>query len=292
MFVDLLLIVYLTSWEQSDGPARIRWHVTSVNDKISMPFSSRLPIDLSIQSDEPIAVQLPPRLLSAPGWRELRELPEVFEKTEDGKHRWRQRIVFEPLAPGDHLLQIDEWKYRLGDGDWRTTRWTPVAVRVTTRNAEGDIPRDITAIETRPGPPPSPGPSYWLWGVVTVASILAAGWGLGRWLRKSRMTPRDRALGELSRLESLGLLDAGRTERYFTLLANIPRRYLQKLHAIPARRQTTSEFIVALRQSPAAADAAFLAEILRACDVAKFAPVGTTPELGREITAKIRTWLT
>ena len=292
MFVGLLLIVFADSWEQSDGPARIRWQAAHLDGAISMPFSSRLPVDLSIQSDTPIAVQLPPRLMSAPGWRELRDLPAVFEKTEDGRHRWRQRIVFEPLAPGDHLLQIDEWKYRLGDGDWRTTRWTPVAVQVTTRNAEGDIPRDITAIETRPGFSTSSGQSYWFWGVFIGASVLAGGWGLRRWLRKHRMSPRDRALGELVRLESLGLLEAGKTERYFTLLANIPRRYLQKLHAIPARRLTTSEFVAALRLSPAAADADFLAEVLRACDVAKFAPVRTSAELGREITAKIRTWLT
>jgi hypothetical protein len=279
---------------QTDGPVTVRWEAESGKDGLVLPFAERLWLTLEVDGRGPIEVRLPENLLRTPGWREAERTTETREK-HGGETRWRQRIALEPLAPVDALVQLEPWRYRIGEGDWQTTQGTPVAVRVTTRStAADDTPRDITGPEQLP--PPFPTPFHritWLVGgsVMLVAFIVIAV-RVGRRRFVATRSALQRARDELTRLDGLKLLDAGKTERHCTLLANILRRFVEQTYQVPARHQTTPEFLAQVRAVPVLTkDAPFFESFLTECDTAKFAPAAVAPQQGRRLTDDLRKWL-
>jgi hypothetical protein len=141
-------------------------------------------------------------------------------------------------------------------------------------NADLSSLRDITGIETLP---PAPAPPQWPYAVAVgsaVALVLGvAGW---RWARRFRpaptVSPERWALQELDRIERLQLLELGKMERFYTLLADAIRTYAQLQLNLQAPRQTTAEFLISLQKStvPAAMQERLRAFLMR-CDLAKFA---------------------
>jgi hypothetical protein len=69
-------------------------------------------------------------------------------------------------------------------------------------------------------------------------------------------------------------------ERYHTLLSGVVRRYLEARFRLPARRQTTAEFLEAMRRAPQlnAGQQELLRDFLERCDLGKFAPVTPSAE--------------
>src|SRR5262249_20238867 len=82
----------------------------------------------------------------------------------------------------------------------------------------------------------------------------------------------------------------GAAERYHTLLSDVVRGYLEKRFEVLASRQTTPEFLEAMRGSPqlTAPQQDLLREFLRRCDLAKFARANPSPEECRAAAAMAR----
>jgi hypothetical protein len=116
-----------------------------------------------------------------------------------------------------------------------------------------------------------------------LAVLLVAG-GVLLWSRRAVKTPplspEGWALRELERLAALNPNTAQEVKRFHTQLADVLRRYMERRFQIPAERQTTFEFLQAMRTSPRLADGQqkLLGEILTRCDLAKFARVVPPPE--------------
>jgi hypothetical protein len=148
-------------------------------------------------------------------------------------------------------------------------------------------PRDITGIEELPAPPPPARWPYWLaLGLVGSLGLGYAGWRLGKIRHRPAPLPPNRwALRELERIAGLGLAEAGQTERYHTLISDVIRRYLEMQFDLHAPQQTTPEFLDTMKTASvlSADQQALLADFLRRCDVAKFAPVVPTAEECREV---------
>jgi hypothetical protein len=148
-------------------------------------------------------------------------------------------------------------------------------------------PRDITGIEDLPPPPPPVRWPYWLaLGLVGSAGLCYAGWKLGRIRpRPAPLSPDRWALKELDRIAAMGLVEAGQTEHYHTAISDVVRRYLELRFDLHAPQQTTPEFLATMQKAAAipAEQQALLADFLRRCDVAKFAPVTPPPEECREV---------
>jgi hypothetical protein len=160
--------------------------------------------------------------------------------------------------------------------------WKPVTIEVHTRikTTDPSAARDITAIEELPGV--EPGGKWLLWvalgcGAVVLAAV-AFFLGRRRAPRRPPVPPDQWALRELDRLADEAPATAVEVERYHTALSKVVRQYLEKRFQIPAERQTTVEFLAAVRASSALTEAqqTLLGGLLTQCDLAKFARVRPT----------------
>jgi hypothetical protein len=160
-----------------------------------------------------------------------------------------------------------------------TVAFQPIAIQVRTTIDEPDLKklRDPTALERVPNA------TSWPWlpwagvGLGTAAVLGLAAYLLRRRSRAARaaLTPEALALYELDRLERLRWPEKGRGERFVSLLSNVLRNYLEKKWNLPARRQTTPEFLRTLSAQSVLDEvqSKFLAEFLDQFDLAKFAGV-------------------
>jgi hypothetical protein len=152
--------------------------------------------------------------------------------------------------------------------------------------------RDHLDPEEPPGGPT--GSLLWLWlslGSVALLGLIV----LARWLRKRRgvrpaVPPAEAFLRELDALEADRLPERGEIEAFHVRLAEALRRYLEQTYQLPAGRQTTQEFLAAWRTALplGASEPEALAELLRRCDLAKFARSAPGPETCGETLALAR----
>jgi hypothetical protein len=198
----------------------------------------------------------------------------------ENRTRWSRQYSLDPEINGDLPLQVAPLRYRLeaGKGEWQTASWKPVTVRVTTTVAKPDVSelRDITGPEQLPE-----AKSPWIpvlnWsGIALVAlALLLGALELKRRLAppKPELAPHEWAARELERLEAMRLPEHGQAERFHTLVSDTVRRYLELRFHLRAPRQTTAEFLDAMRQSPNlnADQRTLLRDFLERCDLAKFA---------------------
>jgi Domain of unknown function (DUF4381) len=134
----------------------------------------------------------------------------------------------------------------------------------------------------------------WLWLVLGAVALLGLV-VLARWLRKRRgartaVPPAEAFLRELDALEADRLPERGEIEAFHVRLAEALRRYLEQTYQVPASRQTTQEFLAAWRTTLplGASEQDVLAELLRRCDLAKFARSAPGPEVCGETLALAR----
>ena len=158
---------------------------------------------------------------------------------------------------------------------------------VASAQTDSGQPRDITGIEELPPLPPPPAWPYWLAGCIIIGGLGGFGaWRIARYKPRPAPLPPDRwALRELERIAAQKLAEQGQAERFHTLVSDVIRRYLEARYDLRAPQQTTQEFLRGLPEpSPLPAERQEkLAEFLRRCDVAKFAPVTVAGEECRQV---------
>jgi len=116
----------------------------------------------------------------------------------------------------------------------------------------------------------------WLLGAAAAIAIALAAWLL--WKRRRRgadaapevQLPADFvALTELSRIERMGLVEAGELKRYYTLVVDAVRRYLEARYGVDAMDRTTHELVAVLGARGHHVDG--LEALLGEADLVKFA---------------------
>ena len=153
--------------------------------------------------------------------------------------------------------------------------------------------KDITGIEESAK---APARLWWPYtlglAVVLLMSLFLVGW---RYYRrqpdKSDLPPGIWALTELERLESLAQgANDDRLQRYPGMLSHVIRTYLEKRFELRASRQTTPEFLHAIKESPLlnAGHRELLKDFLERCDLAKFANLQFSPEEYRALAQSAR----
>jgi hypothetical protein len=238
-----------------------------------MNLSDSLEVAVHVTGPEPVEIKPPAALIASQAWK----VPSRPLEPGTRQPGWRQTFVVYPLAPGQQVLQIEPFQYRKKGGAWSTATWPPIPAKVSTQIAEADVKdlRDITGIEKLP-----PAPSLWDWagwvlGVLAFTALLVI--GIRRFRQRHRsvpaLSPAQWARRELNRIQALDLPAAGEFERFHTLLSNVIRRYLENRFELPARRQTTPEFLQAIEKSSLlpSEQQSVLRGFLERCDLAKFA---------------------
>jgi hypothetical protein len=257
---------------QTKGPASLE----VVSEEKTLSLADLITVTLTVEGSPALDVYGAPLELSAADPWLLVERSKAMRETIDPKRvRWRLTYRFAPREPGRIAFAFPVVKYR--DGDEQTASWTPVSfdVHATVTTPDRADLRDITAIEELP--PIAPSDQAWrVWSALAGSMLLLSAVVLGvrRFLRrKSLRSPAQFALYEWQRLVALKLPDQGRGERFITLLTTLVRRYLERQWALPARRQTTPEFLQSLEACAAltAEEKQFLTNFLQRCDAVKFA---------------------
>lgn len=139
---------------------------------------------------------------------------------------------------------------------------------------------EIPELHPNPGPeslPPELTWKTWAAGALLVAiasSAIALFW---HWLLRPRpiqpIPAHVWALRELDRLGALSLRDQAELEKFYLLVSNTLRQYLQARFQLNAPQQTTPEFLESLKRSDqlSAEQKTCLAEFLKQADLVKFA---------------------
>jgi hypothetical protein len=262
--------------------------------KLAVRLSTIVTIKLTVEGDARPEVEPLRHLTDSPAWKTLTVGLTTSIPLSETRWRWEQTFRLMPLDKGDQALPLPPLKYRIGQGDWQTATWQPLAVTVTTivSQVDGGAASDITDIEHLPAEGSWWPAAAWAGGVVLVLALMAAFWFVARRRRQRRvsLSPEQAALRELGHLLALRLPEQGRAGRFLLQVSNILRRYFERRLQLPVQRQTTTEFLAALRQEPRLAPASqeLLRKFLERCDLAKFAGVAPTTEECQELAATAR----
>ncbi len=216
----------------------------------------------------------------ASGWGEA-EVLEIGQPESGGAGVWRQRLVLTGFAPGKLALPPVEISVPAAGQPVRVK--TPPGLAIDVRSV---LPAGDEEIELKPPEPPQPlpiGERFW-WAAGIGLALLAA--AIFLYARRTAATEAAEARLRLPPLPELfSELDALANEpplKAHTRLSHAFRRYLGRTAGFAALERTTTEIHRQLtRQRLAPAVVRRAVELLRACDLVKFA----RQEVGSERTA-------
>lgn len=145
--------------------------------------------------------------------------------------------------------------------------------------------------------PPFRTVAFWASAALLVIAAGTGGWILLRRVHRHievrRMSPKERALRELSALLAKGLMGRRLHKEFYLELTMIVRRYIERQHGVRAPEQTTEEFLAA-----AAEDARFpehvvakLRAFLEAADLVKFAAHHPTANAAKQATTTAKEYV-
>lgn len=280
---------------QQQGPAKLCLSGVEGMDALHMRFADVLKVTVEIEGGAALEVRTPDTLTQSMGWKVLSATPAETSPPKPGvRTRWRKTYELEALSPESLMLQVEPFSWREKGGVFSTVTFKPIPIQVRTTIGEPDLKklRDPTVIERVP----SAGSWPWLpWaglGLGTAAVMGLAAYFLRRRSQAARaaLTPEALALHELDRLERLRWPQKGRGERFVSLLSNVLRNYLEKKWNLPARRQTTPEFLRTLSAQTVLDEvqSKFLAEFLDQFDLAKFAGVEPAASFCDDLAKEVR----
>jgi hypothetical protein len=271
--------VALPEQVRGDMTARLVIHVADVGVQ---PGVALVRLTLTITGDPPLEVESPQLSDPVNAWEAMRE---HSRQQNDGRVVWTEAIQLRQVKSGPALLPDVKVRFRDDPAaPYQEVEWIDLLKMV----------RDVPPPETLPRPPSG---VQWLpWtGLAGVVLLLMAGcWiMLCRWRRARQvLSPDQWAVRELLRLQGTAISTLNMAD-YHTILSDVIRRYLTERYGLPATLQTTAEFLATIRASSrlSAELQALLRELLERCDLAKFAPVGASPEECLEATALARAFV-
>ncbi len=250
-------------------------------DKRKLSLADLITVELGVEGSQALRVEAPTE--PPAGWLLVERSAERRHTIASHRVRWQLTHRFAPREPGKKVpFAFPAVKIR--DERETTVAWDAIDFEVTTQIAKADLSQlqGIPSIE--PAAPLPVRDSTWLWWLALSAGVfitiaLAVLIRLG--MRKSApRTPAQLALREWRRLMGMNLPATGRSERFITLLTLLVRRYLERQFDLPARRQTTPEFLSRAAQSDrlTVEEQQFLSTFLKRCDAIKFAGVDMPPD--------------
>ena len=156
------------------------------------------------------------------------------------------------------------------------------------------LPADTTLRVPKPARPIWEIKAFPWWLVALLLAAIAVAIAIWWWLRRRRrpkpvviIDPYVRAQKEFTRLESMGLVDAGERTRFVALAVEVLRDYLVARYPDASLALTSRELAAVMRSHPTV-PLEQLTRVLHETDLAKFARWGLTEERARSLAREAR----
>ena len=202
-----------------------------------------------------------------------RRVPPAVRETPDG--RVEETLAFELAVYRPGAVEVPSLVLQVrtaeGDSGLITTVPIPVVVRSVRPSGMTDI-RDVK-------PPVDIDASipawFWIALAVLIGLVAALIWYWNRRRRKPGVDPPRPPVvwpDEVAKILRMGLVEKGALKRYYSLLSEVMRRYLEDRVRVDAMECTTHELVRDLRRVPVGeAEVSALERLLSEADLVKFA---------------------
>ena len=217
------------------------------------------------------------------------------------------------IVTADSIQSLDQTAtYRLAAWDvgMQPVRIGNVTVATPTATGENERPVTLASVQVfvRTVLPadsaqriPKPARALWeipafpWWILAAVLAAIAIGLGIWWWLRRRRrpkpkiaVDPYVRAQKEFTRLEAMGLIDAGERTRFVALVVEVLRDYLAARYPEASLALTSREAVAVMRRHPYVSTEQ-LSRLLHEADLAKFAAFALSEDRARSLARDART---
>lgn len=194
------------------------------------------------------------------------------DHSSDGMVTRTARLELMSLDLSEARLPQQEFDFETPAGDTLRAITDEIVLPVRSLTATSQMPRPLKEQWEAPR-------NWTPWFVAAITALLAAATALFIWRRRLRresepvfvpsLPPDFVALTELTRIEQMGLVDRGEFKRYYTLVVDAMRHYVEARFRVEAMDRTTFELLSDLDRNSVRVDG--LGPLLDEADLVKFA---------------------
>jgi hypothetical protein len=268
--------------------------VESFVDRATITIGDRILYTLKITTDPEVELE-PPSLGSNLGAFEVKDYKfHDPQKTKDGRMVNKSEYLITTFTTGEYVIPPITVRYTDPEGKKREIASEPLFILVKSVAASEADQEDIRGLKS----PIDVKGGYWAYLIILpILAVLGAG-GLLYYRQRTKGLAMPRipeelqkpawevALFELDTLRESDLLKKKEIKRYFTLLSDIIRKYVERRYQVPALDRTTEEIrgeTKRLRLEQAIVELIY--GHLFFCDFVKFAKyVPTSEEIQKSLT--------
>jgi hypothetical protein len=278
--ISCIFLWFVVTISSSQAKEESLISVESQVDRATITIGDRILYTLKITTDPKVKLE-PLRLGSNLGSFEVKDY-KIYDpvKTKDGKVVNKSEYVITTFTTGDYVIPDLAINYTDPNGEKKQTHSEPLFIKVKSVGATESDKEDIRGLK----PPIDVKGSYlaYLLLIPALALLGAGGFLYYRHKAKGLAFPRlseelqkpawEVALFELDSLRSSDLLGKRQVKRYFILLSDITRKYVERRFDIPALDRTTEEIRGEIKKAKLEQKVSGLInELLSFCDLVKFA---------------------
>jgi hypothetical protein len=279
-----LLLLPLTLFAQELQPS-VRYGITKSKDSVTVgePFELRVRIRAPVDAE----IRFPDNPDTA-GTVQARDPRTVL--TTDSVQSLDQTAVYHVAAwdVGEQRVRFEDAVVNWNGADQRV----PLdEVSVFVRSV---LPADSTLHVPKPARPLWEIKPFPWWWIALALAALAVGLLFWWWMRRRKRGPAPvvidpyvRAQREFSRLEHMGLVDAGERTRFVALAVEVLRDYLAARYPKASLALTSRELVALMRRQPMV-PLEQLSRVLHEADLAKFARWTLSEERARNLARDAR----
>jgi hypothetical protein len=279
-FILILLLLFLSSTLISQAAEESLISVESHVDRATITIGDRILYTLTVKTDPGVKLE-PLALGSNLGAFEVKDYKiHDPEKTKDGKIVNKSEYIITTFTTGEYVIPPIAIIYIDPKGEKKQIHSEPLFILVKSVGATESDKEDIRGLK----PPIEIKGAYWGYLLILpILALLAAG-GFFYYRQKSKAIALPKipeelkkpawevALLELENLKSSDLLERGEIKKYYIILSDIIRKYLERRYQITALDRTTQEIKGEMKRVKVEGEVADLIYgFLSASDLVKFA---------------------